>query len=80
MLDHGLLAISNVLRDLTKPLRMLVRPTQVFQPTRNLASFQDYSGFVEAQKSFLDAVPVQRMSASIKFVAAPTEVFQRMDE
>jgi hypothetical protein len=59
---------------------MLPHPTMVFQQTLNLCFFQNHSGFVKAQKGFLDAVPVQQVSASVRLVAAHTEIFQGIDK
>jgi hypothetical protein len=80
VLDHGLLALSYILRYFAYPLSMLAPPTKVFQQTLNLFFFQNHSGFVKAQKGFLDAVPVQRVSASVRNVAVTTEIIQRIDK
>lgn len=80
VLDHGLLTLSYILRYFADPLSMFPRPTKVFQQTLNLCFFQNHSGFVKEQKGFLDAVLVQRVSASVRLVAAHTEIFQRIDK
>ena len=80
VLDHGLLTLSNILRYFAYPLRMFPHPTKVFQHTLNLCFFQNYSGFVKVQKGFLDAIPVQRVSSSVRLVAVPTQVFKRVDK
>lgn len=80
VLNHGLLPLSYILRYFADPLSMLPHPTMVFQNTLDLCFFQNHSSFVKAQKGFLDAVLVRRVSASVRLVAARTEIFQRMDK
>lgn len=80
VLDHGLLTLAYILRYFAYPLSMIPHPTMVFQQTLNLCFFQNHSGFVKVSKGFLDAIPVQRVSASVRLVAAYTEIFQRTDK
>ena len=80
VLDHGLLTLSDILRNFADPLSMFPRPTKVVQQALNFFFFQNHSGFVKAQKGILDAIPVRWVSSSIRLVAARTEIFQRIDK